>query len=67
MCFPLPAIPGIPQALVSFASGASHLPCAVLSVISDFEIPFIPKKLEVPNGEETTSFNLSSFCFDQTH
>lgn len=49
---PLPAIPGIPQALVSFSSGPSHLSCDVLSVISDCEIPFIPKRLEVPSGDE---------------
>lgn len=69
--FPPAAIPGLLSLpgtrlcleLVPFSSGPSHLPRAILSVISDFDISLIPKKLEVPNGDETTSFTLSISVF----
>lgn len=70
--FPPPAaIPGLLSPpgtrlcleLVPFSSGPSHLPRAILSVISDFDISLIPKKLEVPNGDETTPFTLSISVF----
>lgn len=70
---PWPGLPELSPAalhtqnqLVSFRFGSSQLPYAILHAISYCEIPFIPKKSEVPNEDETTSFKPQQFYFDKT-